>query len=148
MSAHEPLDRTVADLMNPRVVSILPDASVWELAALLSREQIGAVPVVDASGRPVGVASASDLLWICEQLLDPGDRATERPRSVRELMSPDVLSVAPSTTLRELCRFFVRAGVHRAIVLDGSKLAGVVSLTDLLGYVATRGPDLRVGSAT
>ena len=86
MSAHGPLDRTVADLMNPRVVSIGPDASVWELAAL---------------------------------------------------------SLAPGTTLKALCRFFARASVHRAIVLDGSKLVGIVSLSDLLGYVATQTQELR-----
>ena len=80
MSAHGPLDRTVADLMNPRVVSIGPDASVWELAAL---------------------------------------------------------SLAPGTTLKALCRFCARASVHRAIVL------GIVSLSDLLGYVATQTQELR-----
>ena len=119
-------------------VTIGPEASIWGLVALLSRERISAVPVVDARSQAIGVVSASDLLWVCESLLHPGDLAAEGPRTVRELMTPDVLSVSPASTLSALCRFFARAGVHRALVLEEGKLVGIVSLTDLLGYLGTR----------
>jgi CBS domain-containing protein len=130
------LDRTVADLMTAHVVSIATDASIWELASLLARERISAVPVVDGAGRAVGVASASDLLWVCDRLLEPESGMAGGPSTVGEVMTPDVFSVEPAMTLRALCRFFQRAGVHRAVVLEEGRLVGVVSLTDLLGYVA------------
>jgi CBS domain-containing protein len=81
MNAQQQRYRTVADLMQTDVVTIRPEATIVELAALLRREGISAVPVVEAPGRPIGIASASDLLWICESLLDPAP--TEwRPRTV------------------------------------------------------------------
>lgn len=57
-------------------------------------------------------------------------------RAVREIMTPATFSVRPEATLPELARFLVRAGVHRALVLDGSRLAGLVTSMDVLRIVA------------
>lgn len=128
---------TVADVMHAHVTTIAPEASVAELAALLQREGVSAVPVVEADGVPIGVASASDLLWMCDALLDPTSRADTLRRTVRDVMTPDVFSVRPTGGLESLCRFFQRAGVHRAFVVEGGRLVGVVALTDLLAVLAS-----------
>ena len=133
-------ERTVADLMRTNVVTIAPEASVAQLTALLSREGVSAVPVVDSSGHPIGVASASDLLWLCDSLLDPAAAAEARSRTVGEVMTPDVFSVESGAALETLCRFFQRTGVHRALVMDRGELVGIVSLTDLLGLLADELP--------
>jgi CBS domain-containing protein len=132
--------RTVADLMRTDVVRITPEATVAQLAALLSREGVSAVPVVDSGGHPIGVASASDLLWLCDTLLDPAAAAQAKSRTVGEVMTPDVFSVESSAGLDKLCLFFQRTGVHRALVMDRGTLVGIVSLTDLLGLLADEPP--------
>jgi CBS domain-containing protein len=50
-----------AELMSPHPLSITDEASVGEAAAFLTRKRIGAAPVIDAAGRPVGVISLSDI---------------------------------------------------------------------------------------
>lgn len=57
-------------------------------------------------------------------------------RAVREIMTPATFSVRPEATLPELAGFLIRAGVHRALVLEGSRLAGLVTSMDVLRLVA------------
>jgi CBS domain-containing protein len=51
---------------------------------------------------------------------------------VREIMTRATLSVRPEATLPEVARFFDRSGVHRALVMEGSALVGIVSALDLV----------------
>lgn len=57
-------------------------------------------------------------------------------RAVREIMTPATFSVRPEATVRELARFLSRGGIHRALVFDGTRLAGVVTATDVLRALA------------
>ena len=54
--------RTAADLMTPNPQSLRLGATVAEAAAFLSTRGFSAAPVIDESGRPVGVVSRTDLL--------------------------------------------------------------------------------------
>lgn len=64
----------VRDVMAPRVVTLAADASVAEAAAVLRRERIGAVPIVDEDGRLRGILTRSDLLGALI-VAEEGDRA-------------------------------------------------------------------------
>ncbi|MGI8774502.1 MAG: CBS domain-containing protein [Actinomycetota bacterium] len=54
--------RTVGDVMTEGVISVSPDASVWQAAALIDRHGIRRLPVVDAEGYVVGVLARADLV--------------------------------------------------------------------------------------
>jgi acetoin utilization protein AcuB len=54
-------DKTVADIMSPKPLTVAPTASVDEAARLLSSHKIGALPVLDG-GKLVGILSSSDVL--------------------------------------------------------------------------------------
>jgi len=133
---------TAADLMTRDVATVTPDASIRELAELMHDHRVHGVPVVE-DGRVVGVVSSSDVLWFAERVdrpepappdYDPWDHLDEF--RVRDIMTADYFGVSPSATLDELRRFFERTGVHRALVLDGESLVGIVSLSDLIGAIA------------
>src|SRR5690606_22563106 len=55
-------NRSVADLMNPRVVSARPTMTLREAANLMRGRMIGSLPVVDEDGRLVGIVTATDVL--------------------------------------------------------------------------------------
>lgn len=141
--------RTVADLMYTDVVTVAPTATVRELARLLWRNAISGAPVV-SDGKVVGLVSSTDVLWLADRM--EGDPAhsffdwTGLDRyMVADIMTPDVFGVAPTAGLEELRAFFVRTGVHRAPVLEGGRLVGIVSLTDVLGIVAREGTPVTEG---
>lgn len=136
--------RSVADLMHTDVVSIRPDATIRALANLLWRNDVSGVPVVAPGGKVLGVASATDILWLSDRMVplnglrgadllswDGWDRHT-----VAEIMTADVFAVSPTDSIDDLRRFFTRTGVHRALVLEDDELVGVVSLSDLLAAIA------------
>ncbi len=55
---------------------------------------------------------------------------------LRDIMTADVHAVSSDATLQELAEFFTEENVSGAPVLDGEKLVGVVSVTDLIEFDA------------
>ena len=64
---------------------------------------------------------------------------------IRDAMTSEVLSLTPDTTLREAAELFVSRHVSGAPVVDGQRVVGVVSATDVLEFVATHPPVPRAG---
>ncbi|MFM2303962.1 MAG: hypothetical protein RLZZ135_1372, partial [Cyanobacteriota bacterium] len=57
------MPKTVAELMNRDVLTVLPTTPLSEAIKILVNRQISGLPVVDESGKLVGVISESDLMW-------------------------------------------------------------------------------------
>ena len=67
----------------------------------------------------------------------PIEPATVAHRTrVRDVMTPATFSVRPEATLPELARFMLHAGIHRALVLEGEALTGIVTTFDVLRAVS------------
>lgn len=64
----------------------------------------------------------------------PKTRIGTRP--VRDVMTRATFSVRPDATLRETARFLHQAGIHRALVFDGSRLLGLVTTMGIVAAVA------------
>ena len=61
------------DVMTRDVVSVTPDTPVRKIASLLVKHGIGAVPVIDSSGAPIGIVSEGDLIRPDRAAPRPGD---------------------------------------------------------------------------
>lgn len=60
---HRPANgTTIADVMTRTVVTVAPDASVWEAASLIDRYGIRRLPIVDSEGYVVGIVARADLV--------------------------------------------------------------------------------------
>jgi CBS domain-containing protein len=129
--------------MTTEVVTVRPDTPLSEFVHLLEDRDISGAPVVDDSGDVVGVASYRDVVRAtrrrAEQALDsPGvpdaevSRAALGGHTVGEVMSPEVRKVSADTPVRDAARYLATRRVHRALVFEGSRLAGVVTAFDLL----------------
>lgn len=57
-------------------------------------------------------------------------------RSVRDIMTSAVLSVRPDASLVEVAKFLDEAGVHRALVMEGPALVGIVTSMDVVRAVS------------
>ena len=143
-----------ADVMTADVVTVSPDTTVPEIAALLIERHISAVPVLDGD-RLVGIVSEGDLLrrpetdteaapspWL-RLFTGPGavpDRFRKaHGMTAREVMTRNVVTVAPDTTLGEVARLLESKRIKRVPVLDKGRLVGIISRANLLhGLVAGR----------
>jgi CBS domain-containing protein len=70
---------TAADVMNPNVLMVQEDMTVGELASFLVESEISGAPVVDPTGRLVGVVSVTDLARSVAQGTSAADIAGDRP---------------------------------------------------------------------
>lgn len=106
-----------ADVMTLKVVTAKPETSVEEAVYLMLLHRISGLPVFDGAGTVAGIITEGDLLrrseigterrvshWL-ELLIAPGRLAQEYVRSharkVGEVMTREVVSVAPDTPLAE-----------------------------------------------
>jgi CBS domain-containing protein len=137
------------DLMTRRLIRVRPETSVRDAVALMLRDRISGLPVVDEAGSLAGIVTESDFLhraetgtttqrprWL-ELLMPPGRLAGEyvhtHGRKVGDVMTRDVVTVAESASLDELVRLMEHHRVKRLPVLDAAgRLVGLVSRADVL----------------
>lgn len=122
--------RTVADILaskpDNQVHVIDPSRTVLEALVLMADKGIGALVVVDRD-RVVGIVSERDYARKVV-LMERSSYNTE----VREIMSPNVISVTPATRTRECMNLMTERRLRHLPVLDGETLRGMVSIGDLV----------------
>lgn len=143
------------DVMSTNVVTAGEDASVGDIADLLLKHRISGVPIVDAGNRVVGIVSEGDLMrraesdtdarsaWWLDLLRSKKERASAFVKAhgmkARDVMTHDVLTVAEDTPLREIADLLEKNHVKRVPVVRDEKLVGIVSRSNLLQGLATKG---------
>lgn len=116
------------DCMTRELVTVRPDTDASEAIDLLLKHRISGMPVVDASGKLVGILSERDCL---KTLLDA--RYHNLPTAlVKDLMSTDVQTISPDTSIAKIAELFSRARYRRLPVIDKGRLVGQVSRRDVL----------------
>ena len=115
----------VSQIATPLPRSLTPRMTVAEGGRWMMEDGVHGMPVVDGTGRAIGVLSTTD---VARAALEGALRET-----VQRWMSVPPLSIEPGATLYEAIRTMVRADVRRLLVLDGAgRPAGIVTPTDLL----------------
>jgi CBS domain-containing protein len=136
------------DVMTTEVVTAHPDASVRALAYLMVEHRISGLPVVDETGRLIGIVTGGDLYrradigthkrnghWLDLFELEighAGDHADTVGHVAGDVMTTTVIAVTPTTTLRQIAELFETKRIGRAPVLDASRLVGIVSRANLV----------------
>ncbi|MDF3299083.1 CBS domain-containing protein [Streptomyces tropicalis] len=121
--------------MSAPAVCVPPGTSLAEAARRMDREGIGSLLVVE-DGVLRGIVTDRDL---AVRGLDAG---AGRGARVDAVMSPHVVSVAAADDVHAAYRLFRRSGVRRLPVLDGDRVAGMLTVDDLLLDVFQRLADL------
>ena len=145
------------ELMRHNPISIGQDAPIQDALELFCRKSFSAAPVIDESGRTVGVISQSDIVvHDCHRTLkrpaipeyyrtsmleaqDDFDEQVEHSENTRvgDLMTPCVFAVGRKTPAAEVIRQFLTLRVHRLFVVDEADvLIGVISALDVLSALS------------
>ncbi|MFJ8165803.1 CBS domain-containing protein [Streptomyces sp. NPDC096136] len=127
--------RSVADLMTPGAVTVRGSTAFKEIARLLQEFDITAVPVVDDTGRPVGVVSEADLLR---------RRGAGGTPTAQGLMTSPAVTARPEWSVVRAARVMERSGVKRLPVVDADgRVVGVLSRSDLVRLFLRRDHAIR-----
>ncbi|WP_250032801.1 CBS domain-containing protein [Paractinoplanes maris] len=139
----------VDDVMTHKVTTVDVDTPVGQIASLLEREGISAVPVTVPTGGVVGVVSQADLLvGVAKGERDnarggrPKGKATA-PRA-RDMMTTPAMSIGPAASLTQAARTMQDRKVRRLLVTSPQgRLLGVVSRGDVLRPYARTDAEMR-----
>lgn len=138
----EPYSQCVRDAMTVPVLAVAPETSAEDVAHVLTEHEIGAVPVVDAARRVLGVIAESDIV----ARADAGTSTAER------IMTTPVIAVEAGAPLAEARRALAAHGIGRLPVVDRRyRLIGIISRRDVLRALLPADAAIRsavVGAAT
>ncbi len=110
-----------------RVYTVKPDETLSAIAALLHTRRVGAFVVTNDQDEVVGIISERDLV---RAVAIHGETAMKQP--VRDLMTRDVIYAVPGETLDTLLGRMTDRRIRHLPVIEGGKLAGIVSIGDLV----------------
>lgn len=154
---------TASEVMNDDLLTFREDTPIHDAILALEDYRISGAPVVNDGGDCVGIFSASDLVKRDAEIeegeavstrgyfsSDPFADEGEEPffskedydteilgrDTVGQWMTAEVRSVRPDASIEEVCRRMVDERIHRVLVVEGSRLRGIISSYDIVKLVA------------
>lgn len=115
----------VADVMSRRVKTIDSKASLKEAARLMARWKIGSLVIVKG-GRPLGIITEGDVSKAVGRGLEPS-------RTAVSFLHKKLIAVGPKERLEDAARMMATMGVKKLPVMEGGKLVGIITQTDIVG---------------
>jgi len=118
----------VRDVMTPEVITIGSVDPLAQAAELMLAHRHTALPVVDGASRLVGILSEADILTVGSSGALPGTG----PATVGRVMTRTPVTVVAGATVGQARALIADRGLRTVPVLDGDRLVGVLSRSDLL----------------
>ncbi|MFN2489820.1 MAG: CBS domain-containing protein [Actinomycetota bacterium] len=120
----------ISDLMTAAAVTDSPEDTLAEASAKMHSEQTGSLLVMEGD-QLTGIVTERDVLRTVADGRDP------KAVSLRDVMTTEVVTIAPDTQLREAAEImFQKWFRHLPVVTDDGRVVGIISLRDLLSLVA------------
>jgi len=138
----------VSEIMSHPVVTVTPTESLKDVARLLVERDISAAPVLDEGGGLVGMVSEADVMQL-ELHEDPRRHLRPvslpvggSPQYVADVMTTDVLAVPPDADVASVAQLMIDRRLRSLPVVDGRKVAGIVSRRDVLRVLLRTDADI------
>ncbi|MCK4389321.1 MAG: CBS domain-containing protein [Desulfobacterales bacterium] len=144
----------VKDIMTTDPISVSPEIEIAHAAKLLLEKHINGAPVVDATGKLVGILCQSDLIAQQKRLSIPSfftlldgiipltsmkhlEKEVEKitATTVAHVMTLNPVTVRPETSIEEVATLMVDKKLYTFPVVDEGELVGIVGKEDILRTV-------------
>jgi CBS domain-containing protein len=153
----------VNNVMTTPVIGVDPTASIADAARLMLGHKISGLPVMTATGELVGMVSEGDFLRRAElgteshlsglrRFLESSGRQADNyvhthGRKVREVMTTQVHTVSPDAALEDAVERMLQNHVKRLPVVQGGKIVGIVSRSDVMRALLDALPSAKASEA-
>lgn len=147
----------VREIMTTDLIKATPDSEVRELAGVMVEKRIRCIPVEDAEGKLLGLVTDDDLVhqdarihfptffhFLESYIMLPGsfsrferDLRKAVGAKAAEVMNEKPVKVSQETDVESVATLMADHEVECVLVMDGEKLAGIVTRTDILKAIAS-----------
>ena len=119
----------IRDIMEKNVITIEHNKTALDAAHLISEKDVSFL-VIMKDNSPVGVLSESDFV---KRLAANNKKASDV--IISEIMSSKFRWVEPETELEDAIQKMLNSNIRRLVILDDNKLVGIITQTDLTGFL-------------
>lgn len=120
----------VSDFMSTNLVTFLPSDTIDHVIRVLTRKRISGAPVVDETGKLVGIISEGDCLK--EIIKGQYTNTPKFPAAVEEHMTRNVITMPPDITIFDAADRFLTLKIRRFPVVKDGQLVGQISVSDIV----------------
>jgi CBS domain-containing protein len=151
------MSKTVAEVMSREPITVRPETALTEVIQILAARRISGLPVVDETGKLVGVVSETDLMWKATDVTPPAyimvldsviylenpgryerDLHKALGQTVVDVMSHHPITIHPEQPLREAAHLMHDRQIHRLPVVDaGGQVVGILTRGDIVRTMAS-----------
>ena len=142
----------VKDRMSHPVITVTPQESLNDAAAIMTREHISRLPVVDKRGKMVGIISEKQIIRFSPSKATTLDvyeiQGAMNRIPVEKVMTRELITITPDTPIEEAARIMVDKEISGIPVVISDSLVGIIAETDLfkafLEVLGAREPGVRL----
>jgi CBS domain-containing protein len=116
----------VRDIMTKNIKTVKPDDTVHAAVQKMNKFDIGSVIVI-SSGRPVGIITETNIM---RRIVEP--RMDSAMVWVKDIMSSPLTTIDVNAAVEEAAKVMMEKKINRIPVMNGNKLVGLVSSTDIV----------------
>jgi CBS domain-containing protein len=118
------VNKTIKDIMSSECITATTQDNLYEVAVKMKQQDIGFVPILEGR-KLIGVVTDRDL--VIRGYAEKHSGST----SVSEVLTTDIKTISPSTSIDEAARIMAVNQIRRLPVVDKGELLGVVAIGDL-----------------
>jgi len=123
------LVRQILSSKGGKIVSIGPSVRIVDISVLMNKERVGAIVVLDADERIVGIVSERD---VTRGLAEHGAKLLDMRAD--QIMTRDVITCSPDDGIDKLMRKMTTGRFRHLPVMDRAKMVGIVSIGDIVKH--------------
>jgi CBS domain-containing protein len=128
----------VSHIMTSHVYSVKDDDTLMNVVDIFRKHKIRHLPVIKGKSI-VGIISSTDIDRLTFGALfereDTTDQALLEMLTIPHVMTSKLITVSPDTSIKEVAEIFTSAHFHALPVVEGEKLKGIVTTTDVIKYM-------------
>ena len=147
--------KTASDIMTQDVVTVNKNQPISDLAIIFIENHFNGVPVLDNTGKVVGVVTQGDLIEQNKNLHIPtvialfdavlflesekkfeDDLKKLTGSKIEDIYHKNLITVSPDTYLSEIITIMAEKDIHTLPVLDGDKLIGIIGKQNIIHEMA------------
>lgn len=134
------MSKTAREIMTTDLITVTPTTPIREFARICVEDNISGAPVLNVDGSLAGLVSKTDLLG---RLLEEDPRHAQETESltdmwlgedhpIAEIMVEDMVTVEPGTGIEEIASLMAQHRIHRIVVVEDNRCAGMITSLDVL----------------